>query len=122
MVPPSDDTPDSLDGQVTSDGEPDRPVEGSLVGDGETAGIDPSTDSGETAFTADWTPPEILADRYRLEEKIGRGGMGVVYEGRDTRIGRHVALKVMPDAVLGDEVDVLAHRLLGAQGLGLGPP
>ena len=95
MVPPSDDTPESLDGQVTSDGEPDRPVEGSLVGDGETAGIDPSTDSGETAFVADWTPPEMLADRYRLEEKIGQGGMGVVYRAHDTNLNITIAVKLI---------------------------
>ena len=95
MVPPSDDTPDSLDGQVTSDGEPDRPVEGSLVGDGETAGIDPSTDSGEQAFAANWTPPEMLADRYRMEEKIGQGGMGVVYRAHDTNLNITIAVKLI---------------------------
>ena len=66
MVPPADDTPESLDGQATRGSEPDRPVEKS-VGEGETAN-DPSTDSGGEAFGEDWTPPEMLADRYRLEE------------------------------------------------------
>jgi len=73
-----DDTPKSLGGQVTRYGEPDRPFEKS-IGEGETAGNDPSTDSGGEAFGEDWTPPEMLADRYRMEEEVGRGGMGVVY-------------------------------------------
>ncbi len=64
---------------------------------------------GGTVSLAPVRPGDTLL-QYRIEERLGTGGMGVVYRAADTRLQRAVALKFLP-AYLSDD-DQLRRRFL----------
>ena len=47
--------------------------------------------------------PGTLLGHYKLVRRLGQGGMGVVYEAVDQKLGRHVALKLLSESTREDK-------------------
>src|SRR4051812_32679962 len=60
---------------------------------------------------------EILASKYRLEEELGRGGMGAVYRAFHVGVHKQFAVKVLTAEVAGKK-SVAARLVLEAQAAG----
>ena len=52
-----------------------------------------------------------VSDRYRIDKRIGVGGMGTVYVGTHVRLGQQVAIKVLHERYSGDKKLINALRM-----------
>ena len=59
------------------------------------------------------TPP-VLAERYAIERRLGRGGMGVVYAARDLQLNRRIAIKLLGRIESGRDAERLRREARAA--------
>jgi hypothetical protein len=63
-----------------------------------------------SAMTLSLPVARIIDGRYRLDQLLGKGGMGAVYEARDLRLSRKVAVKIMLAGAFGHQGALLRFR------------
>src|SRR5262249_59788643 len=69
--------------------------------------------------TVDSMPGSIFAGRYRLERKLGSGGMADVWLAEDRELGRRVAIKILHERYANDEQFVERFRREATHAAGL---
>ena len=72
---------------------------GTAVGDSSTP---PPGDTQPVSSTIDPLAGRVLS-HYRLEERLGAGGMGMLYRATDLKLGRAVAIKLLARHLVSDE-------------------